>query len=515
VAVATGGDIATTTGGPWTTTAVAGVGFGGVSCAPSSFCAAVDDAGNVYTTSEPTAGSGAWTPISVDAIESLNDISCAPSGFCAIADSGGNVLTSTNPAAGPSTWTGGHIGFDLSHLSCPAATLCVGLEDFGEVATSTDPGGGAGAWTVADIDGSESLTGVSCPSLSLCVAVDGTGDILTSTDPDGGAAAWKSTWVGNQSFTGVSCASSTLCVAIDHTGEVVTSTDPTGGPAQWTRFDIDGTIPLASISCNPSLCVVVDGGRGIVTSTDPTGGTLAWTVSVPSTSATYTNGYEISCPSASFCSFVPGGPDVADSTDPTGDSSNWSFDYLAPSSAAVYLGTVTGVSCVSAALCVAVDDEGNAAVGQPAPSPASDAPTPATGSAPPSTKAPAPVTPAAASRTAIRGTLLAALTPRGAGARIAALLAHRGYEVGARGLTAGSERIDWYAAAGAHRVLIASGRVSFTAAGVRKLELRLTSAGRIDLRKARRLALSAQGSFAIRTGGAVTATARFVARRTG
>jgi hypothetical protein len=63
------------------------------------------------------------------------------------------------------------------------------------------------------------------------------------------------------------------------------------------------------------------------------------------------------------------------------------------------------------------------------------------------------------------------------------------------------------------RILIAGGRHTFRAAGTATIKVRLTAAGRKQLRHAKRLRLTAKGTFTPVGAAAVTATRRFTIRR--
>ena len=105
------------------------------------------------------------------------------------------------------------------------------------------------------------------------------------------------------------------------------------------------------------------------------------------------------------------------------------------------------------------------------------------------------------------------IAPRGKAARIRALL-KRGYRLRFRALTAGTADVRWYRERkGAKPVLIASGRHRFAAAGTATIKVKLTAAGRKQLRRAKRLRLMAKGSFTPAGAAAVTATRRFTIRR--
>ena len=117
----------------------------------------------------------------------MDGVSCPGGGLCVAVDQSGDVVTSTDPAGGAAAWTETEVdSYQLDGVSCPSIGFCVAVDGAGDVVTSADPTGGAAAWTVTNVDGSNSLYGVSCPSSDLCVAVDGAGDVVIATDPTGG-----------------------------------------------------------------------------------------------------------------------------------------------------------------------------------------------------------------------------------------------------------------------------------------------------------------------------------------
>jgi hypothetical protein len=105
----------------------------------------------------------------------------------------------------------------------------------------------------------------------------------------------------------------------------------------------------------------------------------------------------------------------------------------------------------------------------------------------------------------IHAALLKQLSPAGKPAKIAALLKRGGYALTFKALTAGIVTISWYLVPhGAHvakktakpkPVLVASGKVRFTKASSAKLTVKLTSNGRKLLTHAKRLKLTAKGTF--------------------
>jgi hypothetical protein len=177
------------------------------------------------------------------------------------------------------------------------------------------------------------LASVSCSSTEFCAAVDTLGNVFTATDPQGGTEAWSVAFLGERALFGLSCMSASLCVAGGES-EVVASSDPLGGAATWAdeagynfppelfRNGEELIGPLASVSCTvaASLCVASldsnDEFNELASSVDPLGGQTAWAV----------------------VNHVVGTRNERPPYD--GDP-------------------ITGVSCVSLTLCVAVDAAGN------------------------------------------------------------------------------------------------------------------------------------------------------------
>jgi len=278
-----------------------------VSCPSVGFCVAVDQVGNVITSSTPLGGRSMWTVAHVDGSDCavsptkvppcmLTGVSCPTVALCAAVDNNGNVITSSKPTGTAADWTVSHVdGNYLSAISCPSSGLCVAVDIVGNVVTSSNPTGGSGAWRVVHVDGSNCvvseapspcfLSSVSCPTPGLCVTVDESGNVVSSTNPTGGAAAWKVTRLDSEGaggpyaiHTSVSCPTSSLCVGVGEDDQArgfeVSSTDPTGGLPAWTRtVQIGGSI-LNSVSCTTgSLCVAVSYWGDVVTSTKPLGPT--------------------------------------------------------------------------------------------------------------------------------------------------------------------------------------------------------------------------------------------------
>jgi hypothetical protein len=230
---------------------------GAVSCASASLCVADGDSFNDFnkllTSVDPTGGEMQWHEVNSAHIKGTGNkvappykhapilgVSCVSASLCVAVDAAGNVLTSVDPTSSESTWMVAPVDArPLDGISCPSEGLCVAVDASGDIVSSTNPAGGSAAWTVSSVDSAHRLTAVSCATgLSLCVAVDDEGDVLVSTDPTGGSGAWSvhdvdSSPSVSRALTAVSCPSQELCVAVDDAGYavigVVSSQAGTGG----------------------------------------------------------------------------------------------------------------------------------------------------------------------------------------------------------------------------------------------------------------------------------------------
>lgn len=444
----------------------------------------------------------------------LPAISCPSASLCVVVDSAGNVVTSTDPGGGAKTWTVDHVDGSggtsalLSGVSCPSVSVCVAVDQAGNVVTSPNPTGGASAWSVAHVNGIYGLVSVSCPSTSLCVAVDDFGNVATSTDPTAGQSAWRvahadptilpcgphGTNECQAPFLSVSCATASLCVAFDEAGDVVSSTNPTGGAGAWrVSKSVYPVFPMGPtcmgglcilVSCpSASSCVAVDSAGNSITSTNPTGVAQAWTVRQIDRLHSLSG---ISCPSASFCVAVDAAGNALTSTAPIAGTPVWTFDKIdAPITGPSSVPTLTGVSCPSAAFCVAVDYAGHAIVGTPV------------------------------TTREIRKALRNQLAPSGQAAKIAAILKHGGYSFSFKGLGYGRLVISWYLnSKRAHHargkptpILIATGRSSIASSSyTTRIKIKLTRNGKQLMKHAKHLKLTVKGAFAPTSRPAVLAT---------
>jgi hypothetical protein len=149
--------------------------IGGVACANTALCVAGGD-GTLLVSSDPTGGAAAWVNIaggpyatSTLGTGSFDHVSCGRPDLCAAIDSAGNLYISADPTAGAASWHVASISqHPLSGISCPSALFCAAVDSTGTVFTSTDPSGPASNWTATN-SGASSGGEIACGGPSACV----------------------------------------------------------------------------------------------------------------------------------------------------------------------------------------------------------------------------------------------------------------------------------------------------------------------------------------------------------
>jgi hypothetical protein len=213
-----------------------------VSCLSSHFCAAGGDGAITFVrvgadrgrTSLRTFAVPTSTPEDCgkqgpgyDCQAAISGVSCPTRSLCVAVDNLGDVVTSTRPTQGFSAWRFARVdrsaGFD--GVACPTPHLCVAVDYAGDLFRSTRPGAGAMTWERISLPlkaaGSSAPPEVACGSASLCVEVVG-GEIAASRRPAGRASTWRVTHVRSEhSLQAISCTAQLFCVAVDRAGRVV------------------------------------------------------------------------------------------------------------------------------------------------------------------------------------------------------------------------------------------------------------------------------------------------------
>jgi hypothetical protein len=300
--------------------------------------------GALLTAPAPALGAAPLTwrsPQPIPGSANPSAISCPSESLCVAVDLAGNVLATADPSAPLPAWgTRAGTGQSLSSVSCASESLCVAVGGH-DAFVSTD---GAASWSPVPADAGASLTGVSCPTVSLCVAVDEAGQVLATGSP--GAPSWPAAKIDGKALRAVSCAGASACVAVDVAGQAFGSEAPAGGV--WRARAIDPGFVLTAVSCSPGgPCVALDGAGDALVSADPGSSAATWS-STPIDGGG--NPTAISCASSGLCVAVDEHGAAFASDDPAAALPTWS-----PSSPGAKL---TGISCLPGGMCAAVDAGG-------------------------------------------------------------------------------------------------------------------------------------------------------------
>lgn len=404
-------------------------------------------------------------PVSVDSHQ-LNGLACASLTLCVGVDNDGGVVTSTAPLSGPRSWhvLDVDVREPMTGISCPSVSECVAVDGGGQVVSSGDPGAPVPSWTVAPVDsvsqpstytgGQDLLRGVSCPSVSLCIAVDSVGNMAWSSDPLAGAPAWGLAHIDDNTdygcvgggltcqspLMGVSCPSVSLCAAVDFTGNALQTTVPVSAPWPSRPVSGGGAQSLWGVTCpTTTFCATVNGSSGGEIGWKGTAGTAPTRHRLP------IDAYSIWCRSASLCLAAGESPsgmaELVGSTDPAAKKPAWKRSNV---------GDINAVSCPTASICLATDDEGNIMVG---------------------------VTVRSVAGT-LRQQALRAGIPR-----IGVLRRNRGYAMRVTMAIAGSLHVHWRTSTG---ISLAVADAHFTGAQTKTVRLTLTANGRALLKRAKK-----------------------------
>jgi hypothetical protein len=219
-----------------------------VSCSSVSFCAAVDNNGDVHYWKN-----GAWTaPQHLNAGGSLSSISCTTSTFCVAI--GGEAM-----AYDGRTWRAvGSLGSDdVYQISCSTPTFCAatganGLPGKPSSLAIYNGHSWSSQKSVSTGKLSDRVLDVSCATTSYCVAVNWNGKILTY---DG--TRWSTlSKVGPSGLISVSCVSASFCLAVSDTGSSLVIHGDT-----WSHLTKIPSLAVAfaySVSCaSTKECVAI------------------------------------------------------------------------------------------------------------------------------------------------------------------------------------------------------------------------------------------------------------------
>jgi hypothetical protein len=245
-----------------------------------------------------------------------------------------------------------------------------------------------------------------------------------------------------------------LCAAVDFTGNILQTTSPAQSTA-WSSQPAEGGAPqsLWSVSCPTTrYCATVDGRSANIFSWDPATGMNPAAHRLP------VDAFGIWCRSASLClASGEGNGGVAElvgSTNPAARSPKW---------AVTDFGNINAVSCPTASICLAADNQGQVMEG---------------------------VTVASLSTT-LRRQALGGHIPK-----LGTLLHKGGYKFRFASPLAGRLQVKWQA----YGIVVGTASARFSASQTRSIRLRLTPSGSALLRGVGRIAVSAAATYAANTG---------------
>jgi hypothetical protein len=341
-------------------------GLSGISCTSATFCLAIGGGG------AQTWNGQDWKALPKPPAAAA--VSCVSSTFCMAVDGGADSRTITHEWNGTGwrthtvtfTCPPFHGGCDaeLTRVSCVSTTFCMTV---GEIGSDTPQSIAAewtgGSWTqesTPTIDThSAGLDSVSCTAASFCMAVGTTPqDQPTMMTWDG--VSWQVQTASEANPTAVTCTSDTSCVAASSAAIQVWVA---GAWQPFAPVAAPGgtTIALSGLSCSGSPvshCMMTgDYGTaalGTLTLAEQWNG-ADWTVLHTASPGAVDGLFSVSCPRASFCmgvgTFVGSG-DVQQALAETWNGHRWTV--LTPLSPGVELNYLAGVDCTSSSNCVAV-----------------------------------------------------------------------------------------------------------------------------------------------------------------
>jgi hypothetical protein len=205
----------------------------GVWCASTSMCVAVDEAGDVWSNTD--SGLGVWTPARFGSEHPWSAVSCSPPAsasttrtVCVAVDAAGELLASEDPTGTTGAWHLQRLDPQaLDAVSCASTSECVAVDAAGRALASADPGSAEATWSLTPADPGEALSAVSCAPTGLCAAVGAGGQALASDNATSPVPRWTPSSIdAGHSLTGVSCLSGGFCLALDAGGHSLSARVP-------------------------------------------------------------------------------------------------------------------------------------------------------------------------------------------------------------------------------------------------------------------------------------------------
>jgi hypothetical protein len=302
------------------------------------------------TTTSVPGGPGGWTyPVAIDQSTNGNEsnltgVACPSAYTCWAVDEAGNILTSTTKGQFSTEATGPSGG--LNDIQCPTTTFCAAIGGDNVMVFT------GGTWSdPINPDSGNDLQDISCPLATFCLGVDQNGNSVEFT---GSPTNWKVTPIApgqdDGSWSSVSCTSPSFCVAVGNSEGVAiyngSSWTISNGPNESTSDGGSETASLGEIDCaTASFCVAADGSGNVYTYN---GSTWSGATAVPGTS-TNESSLVISCPASGRCVAANGSGGVS-----MLNGGTWSPVVQVDGD-----NQIVSLSCSSPTACTAVDKDNN------------------------------------------------------------------------------------------------------------------------------------------------------------
>lgn len=207
-------------------------GVGALSCASTSFCVSGAEGGGFIRYSTNPSGI-LWHAVAIGT-GAMKDVSCPAASFCAAVDDSGNVHVATSEAGvmEAAGWAATNVNEEaaLVGIACSSTTSCVAIDGSDEVLNLSVGSSGEASATKRLVDGAGALTAVDCVS-ATCVVGDEQGGIFASTNA---GADWTMRFGGGAGVTSLSCASASLCAAVTTVGDTTSFNPATTTPPLLT-----------------------------------------------------------------------------------------------------------------------------------------------------------------------------------------------------------------------------------------------------------------------------------------
>ena len=190
-----------------------------------------------------------WSALTLAGTSALADISCGQSSFCAAVDHAGDVITFNGTKWSPLNRVEMAPNDYFDAISCPSSAFCAAVSAEGRAATYD-----AGRWgALTTLDTLAAFLDVSCPSVSFCMATanDGRSYVYDGT-------SWRAAGSVYGALNPVSCTSPTFCAAVN-SGYTYLYTGSSWSQAAG-NFNLASTVSCASVA----FCIVGDGGDYLV-----------------------------------------------------------------------------------------------------------------------------------------------------------------------------------------------------------------------------------------------------------